>query len=255
MVYDGSWDGLLTAIFDVFEYKLEPLSVSASASQVALFQDQHVVSTDAAKVKRVSAGLLLKIGKQGMTELWHTFLSELAEAPLLVVRTAVYYFQQGDSVNIHTNYAHDLIIHVKNIVKSVSRERHRMKAFVRFQRLKDDLYLALIEPDFNVLPLIEKHFKDRYADQCWLIYDVKRNYGIHYDKQSLREVTFTEELALNNGNLVDFHNEEESLYTDLWKRYFKSVNIRERKNLKLHIQHVPRRYWRYLHEKSFGLDI
>ncbi len=56
-----------------------------------------------------------------------------------------------------------------------------MEAFVRFQLIKDGLYYATVQPDYNVLPLILKHFKDRYADQRWLIYDTLRKYGILYD--------------------------------------------------------------------------
>ena len=33
------------------------------------------------------------------------------------------------------------------------------------------------------------------------------------------------------------------------KNYFKSTNIVARKNTKLHTQHVPKRYWKYLTEK------
>ncbi|WDF70758.1 TIGR03915 family putative DNA repair protein [Sphingobacterium oryzagri] len=250
IIFDGSWPGLLTVIFDVFDYKLLPLSVSAENSQEALFQARHTVVTDLAKAERVHGGLVKKVEKNGVTELWHTYLSELPEAPLLIVQVAMYYFNAV--AGVQANFAHSVVIQIKKIVKSVSRERHRMKAFTRFQLLKDGLYFALIEPDFNVLPLIQKHFKDRYADQRWVIYDVKRQYGISYDLQQVTEVTFSHVEGLDNQQLLDFHSEEESLYVDLWKRYFQAVNITERKNLKLHIQHVPRRYWRYLQEKSFG---
>ena len=39
-------------------------------------------------------------------------------------------------------------------------------------------------------------------------------------------------------------------YDQLWKDYFHSVNIQARQNMKLHIQYVPKRYWRYMNEKS-----
>ncbi|MEJ2898553.1 putative DNA modification/repair radical SAM protein [Acinetobacter sp. NS-4] len=39
-------------------------------------------------------------------------------------------------------------------------------------------------------------------------------------------------------------------YDQLWKNYFHSVNIQARQNMKLHIQYVPKRYWRYMNEKS-----
>ncbi|RYE25413.1 MAG: DUF4130 domain-containing protein, partial [Sphingobacteriales bacterium] len=40
------------------------------------------------------------------------------------------------------------------------------------------------------------------------------------------------------------------MYQLLWKSYFNNSNIKERKNMKLHIQHIPRRYWKYLTEKQ-----
>ena len=32
------------------------------------------------------------------------------------------------------------------------------------------------------------HLKDRFADQCWLLYDLKREYGYYYDrKEAVRQ--------------------------------------------------------------------
>ncbi|TDS12883.1 TIGR03915 family putative DNA repair protein [Sphingobacterium paludis] len=254
LYYDGSWAGLLTTIFEIFEFKIVPLSLrSTGERQQGMFQTEREVFTQQDKADRVMHGLIAKVGKKGYAELWHTYLSELPEAALLVVRVATYYFHEEK--NVRLNFAQDHILQMKKIVKSVSRERHRMKAFTRFQLLADGLYVALIEPDFNVLPLVQQHFQDRYADQRWLIFDVKRRYGLLYDGQSTSEVTMDHTATMAHATLIDLHDAQEELYADLWKRYFKSVNIKERRNMKLHLQHVPRRYWRYLHEKSFGMEI
>jgi probable DNA metabolism protein len=126
-----------------------------------------------------------------------------------------------------------------------------MEAFVRFQLTKDQLYYAICQPDYNVLPLIRKHFKDRYADQRWLIYDSRREYGIYYDLEKVDSVliSFVEE-ANDGENVAAILEENEELYQQLWQQYFTSVNIAARKNTKLHIQHMPKRYWRYLPEKQ-----
>ena len=123
-----------------------------------------------------------------------------------------------------------------------------MEAFIRFQKLKDETFYAAIEPDFNVLPLLIKHFKDRYADQQWIIYDIRRKYGVHYNLHDIQYITlnFSDVKATN---VVSAYTEDEGLYQELWKNYFKSVNIPARKNTKLHLMHVPRRYWRHLTEK------
>ena len=47
----------------------------------------------------------------------------------------------------------------------------------------------------------------------------------------------------------DMFDEDELVFQTLWRDYFKSTNIKSRKNMRLHIQHVPKRYWKYLSEK------
>ena len=80
-----------------------------------------------------------------------------------------------------------------------------------------------------------------------MIFDLKRNYGIFYD---LKEADFLypeENFSLKNQKEL-LHNEELA-YQKLWQRYYKKTNIESRKNDKLHIQHLPKRYWKYLTEK------
>lgn len=247
--YDGSWEGLLTSIFEVYEYKLEVSRIAKGENiqQQDIFGIRHNVVVNKQKSDRVRKGIEREVGKDGFQELFHAYLSELPEVDMLILRLVRYYFKGVDGAT--KNYAHDDVLRLKQINKSVSRERHRFKAFVRFKLLKDGLYYAHVEPDFNVLPLIAKHFKDRYSDQKWLIYDLKRAYGIFYDgENTVQEVILAMEGEV--ARLPDICAEEEALYDTLWKQYFKSTNITERKNNKLHLQHVPRRYWKYLNEKD-----
>ncbi|QQT24636.1 TIGR03915 family putative DNA repair protein [Sphingobacterium spiritivorum] len=251
IAYDGSWYGLMTLIFEVYEYRMDVHAISRNneTTQQHLFGEKHLVYTDSNKAERVLKGIVLKAGKDVVQELYCAYLSEQNDIELLILRLVQYYL--GSKVKVSANYGHEDVLKLKQITKSVSRERHRFKAFVRFRQMEDGLYMARIEPDFNILPLISSHFKNRYADQLWLIYDVKRDYGIYYDKSEVTEVHF--DFIPSDQNVMDKAHENELLYDDLWKRYFQSVNIKERKNMKLHIQHVPKRYWKYLNEKSLAL--
>ena len=100
-----------------------------------------------------------------------------------------------------------------------------------------------------MLPLLVKHFKERYQDQKWLIYDEKRQYGIFYDLNEVTVVTLPDKKMLSKNKETIWH-EAEVKYQNLWIEYFDHTNIKERKNTKLHLQHVPKRYWRYLTEKK-----
>ena len=157
----------------------------------------------------------------------------------------------SSNVNSDKDYSHPLVLQMAQIAKMVGREKHRMEAFVRFKLTKDHIYFANIEPDFNVLPLIIKHFKSRYADQKWLIYDIKRAYGIYYDLENAEIMNIELPSGFNFSKTdSDYFSEEEFEFQKLWQDYFKSTNIESRKNMKLHTRHVPKRYWKYLSEKQ-----
>ena len=158
-------------------------------------------------------------------------------------------FEMG--VPLENDFSDPKILEISKLVKMVGREKHRMDAFVRFRETKDGLYFATVAPDFNVLPLLIKHFKDRYANMQWIIYDTKRGYGIYYDLHSVTQV-FLENTAhvSKKSNASQYFTAAEIAFEDLWKQYFKSTNIASRKNTRLNLQHVPKRYWKNLSEKS-----
>ena len=94
-------------------------------------------------------------------------------------------------------------------------------------------------------------FKDRFADQMWLIYDTKRHYGFYYDLKEAKEITLQDDEHLLDGKLNDaLMAEDEKLFQQLWKNYLQKLTIKERLNLKLQRQHMPKRFWKYLTEKQ-----
>jgi probable DNA metabolism protein len=248
-VFDGSFEGLLCAVFNWFERR--PGSIKLQT--VAAFQPDaftpclHIVS-ERQKADRVWNGLQSKLSKASIRKFYCTYLSELEEGYTALFEFACYLFTDG--AVIEKNYGNPYVLDLSKIARKVEREKHRMEAFIRFQQNADGIYYCGIDPDFNVLPLIATHFKNRYADQQWIIYDLKRDYGLFYDLNKVEEINinFNQQQKMK-GAPDPILSEKENLYAILWKDYFKSTNIQARKNTKLHIQHVPKRYWKYLTEK------
>ena len=250
LLYDSTFEGLLTAVFEVFEYKYDVVEIVAQQnySQENFFAETHEVITDFTKSDRVLKKLEQNLGKLGISQLMMVYFSERKDLERLIL-SAVRHSIKHPKQNILQDFGNEDILEISKICRSVSRERHRMLAFVRFELLQDEVYFAKIEPDFNVLPLIRKHFKERYADQKWMIFDLKRHYGIFYDLKEVHFFTPDSSQLQNFRNSEQFHHEEEKKYQKLWQRYFVKTGIPERKNMKLHIQWVPKRYWKYLTEK------
>jgi probable DNA metabolism protein len=249
VIYDGSFAGLLTAIFEVYEYKITAANICKDNVSGSLFGATHRVTTDIAKSQRVYKKLQDRLSVNALRQLHVTYLSELNDIENVLLRYIQYALRT--TIAVENDLTNADVLMVQQTSRKVQREKHRMEAFVRFQLTKDLLYYAIIQPDYNVLPLISKHFKDRYADQCWLIYDGLRKYGLYYDKTNVTEVQMNFTADLNNAqDKTIIYDENEMLYQQLWKQYFNSVNIKARKNMKLHIQHMPKRYWKYLVEKQ-----
>lgn len=252
VLYDNTFEGLLSAVFEVYEHKLLTAQIRKEGVELpSLFESPIHAPTNELKTKRVWNKLKNLIGEEGIRKLWKAWLSEEADVEDCILGTIRYAIEQ--QVNVLSDFGNLHVLQLNQQLKKINREKHRMEAFVRFQLTKDGLYYATVEPDFNVLPLIIKHFQSRYADQRWLIVDLKRNYGIYYDLHTTEFVTFNEQGKINlHLSDKELFQENEAMYQLLWKDYFKSTNIKSRKNMKLHLQHVPRRYWKYLTEK--GLD-
>ena len=249
VLYDGSFMGLLTAIFEIYEYKIEgPNLVKTGTGNLSLFGEKHEVISCEAKAERVLTKIKKTLSTTIARKIYEVHLCEGPEIADVIFRFVKYGLLKGK--NACEDFSNADVLHIHQTLKKVHRERHRMEAFIRFQLAEDGLYFATVEPDFDVLPLIVNHFKSRYANQRWLIYDTKRKYGIIYD---LKEVQLVENLKNNSNQSLELRiglHEQEEDFQHLWKHYFNSVNIKERKNTKLHIKHMPKRYWKFLTEKQ-----
>jgi len=248
--YDKTFEGLLTVVFDAYDRKVFPDALFEFGEPLPLFYERLVeVETEPAKADRVWRGLKKKLSATGLAFLMSCWLSELPGSDVLLVRYMRKVFDSPGAVEF--NFGDPDVLEISKISKKVNNERERVLQFVRFQKTADEIYFAAVEPLYNVLSLAVPHFRDRYRDQKWLIYDVRRDYGYYYDLKEVTEVHFGEDTRrLLGGRLTgEWLAEDEKQYQKLWKEYFKSITIRERFNPKLHRQHMPPRFWKYLPEK------
>lgn len=249
--YDRTFDGMLTVVFDAYARRSFPQVIQGTDEPLPLFYDEvHPVITDEAKADRVWKALEKKLSKDALSCLTVSYLSELPELDLHLFR---YICKNIDSpVSLENNLADDDILFVTNTFRKVLYERLRMMQFIRFQKAADGTYFGIMEPQYNVLPLAIAHFKDRFTDQPFVLYDKRRHYGYYYDQHEVTQVTFDESLPhFVTGKLDEsLMAEDEKLFQELWRTYFKAVCIRDRLNPRKQRKDMPVRYWKYLIEKN-----
>jgi len=249
--YDKTFEGFLSLVSDSYELNLKPERITAPDNyQAEFFCDTFDVATDKEKSDELWKRLHEKLSENACRMLSTVFLSELPGIELLL-----YQFIDkalNSPQNIESNFAEPCVMEVSNIFKKVAREAQRTSMFVRFQKTADEVFYASFDPKYNVLPLTIHHFKNRFADQKWVIFDTRRKYGYFYDLDKVAEITFaSSHINAVNGNIDDEIRAEDDLqFRELWKNYFTSLTIKERINRKLHLQHLPKRFWKYLPEKQ-----
>ena len=247
--YDGTFEGLLTCVFEAFDRKEFPQQISKQEIPQFFAQNYHV-ETDEQKANRVVAGLRKKISKYALQMLFTCWLSEQEGIEMLVFNYICKSFLAKKSIEL--NFADADVLELSKIYKKVGREAERMRQFVRFQKTIDDTYFAAIKPLYNVLPMVAEHFEDRFADQQWVIYDIQRKYALHYDLKKTEIVYFDDlKIDFQTGKLhQDLLSVGEQYFQSGWKQYLHSISIKERKNLRQQRQFMPKRFWKYLTEKQ-----
>ncbi len=245
--YDGTFQGLLSVVYERFK-KREYKGNIRKKNDGTLFQGEYI-ETDLEWSERVLNKLEATAGRGVVCKLFTAFLSEKVD-----IEDQIFNYIYS-LIKIGRGIEGIYLSSVEAIDKAAfraSREAHKFKGFVRFRRIKDDTYYAIIDPQCNVLPLIADHFTGRFSDQDFVIHDVRRNMALVYSSESRsseisRLTGVNEELLSYQEGSTLLHEEEEG-YMDLWRTFFDAVSIEGRKNLRCQRNFMPKKYWKDLVE-------
>ena len=238
--YDGSFDGLLCCIFESYEKSEIPLDILPSAASQPLLLPVKTIITDPSKSQRVLASIPEKIGSQALDFIRRVFLTCFKQKELYSLLFLRMGYQHGPSV---MSMLTDKVVNkLFQAVRHMERESQLLKGFVRFSIINNAL-VAEIEPKNYVLPLLAPHFCGRYPEERFLIYDKAHGMGLVY--QPYKSAIF----PIDNLELPQPDQEEQS-YRELWQLFYNTIAIEGRNNPKCRMNHMPKRYWKYLTEFS-----
>ena len=253
-IYDKTFDGLLAAVFDAYTQRRFPDILLGPEDIVPMIATAlHQVASSGEKSGRVARALADMLSRKAMSDLMLAWLSGEPGADMAIFRYIRKSFDQKRSPE------HDLadptVLAVVWSAGKTSREAHKLTGLVRFQKTGQGVYFAPVSPRHDVLTLLLSHFAERFADQRWVIYDLGRRYGFFFDGEAFTDVFLEEEVAgrllRRQGRLDEAElSENELLFQELWKSYFKATAIIERINPRQQRRCMPRRYWEYLTEKQ-----
>jgi probable DNA metabolism protein len=244
LTYDGTWEGFLTAVFEIYAGRLGDVYITQEAA--GLFESR-LVTTDTARAARVEAGLR-KMGGDLLGTLYSAFLSCLpVENHILgVIRSAfagrnpledkvqgpMLDRTPGDAT---VDYADEDVRQVLYASRQTGMEINRFMGFVRFVRVDEQGYAADIAPGPDILERLGNHFHERFQSQRFMIRDTQRRKILCSDEHGWWIVRLAPDDPMPPLP-------KDGVIEELWKQYFKTIANPARKNLKLQQHFVPKKY-------------
>lgn len=246
-LYDGTFEGLLTIVFDVYISKKIPYKILPEKDYIANILDKTtIVVTDYQKFDRVFNGIAQNISTEVLQNAYNAFLSSnknniCENKEIEIVKYILYGFIVGPKVI--TMLSVDYVLNVYKLKRNVLGEAHRLKGLVRFIQIGNNLFYSSIHPDNNVIENIGNHFIRRFPTQSFILHDKNRNIAMLYNQKEYTIIDVPSNFSIKN------FSDEEQQFQNLWKTFFNTISIKERQNPRLQMQYMPKKYWNDLIEK------
>lgn len=240
--YDGSYEGFLCAVFRAFELRDRDAFIEPVTDDTLRWCQTETVCSEPEKARRVEQGLSrLSPRLPGTVYLaWLSRHEGIDDALLRFVRLG--FDRRKDPETMLYNGA---AAKVMTAARRAGGEERRFLQFLRFVKALPDLYIADIEPEYDILAMIVPHFAARFPDMDFIIRDKRRRIAAVWNRREWQ-------LVEGDERLMALPLPEDGEIEALWRRYFKSVAILQRKNPRLQQHFVPLRFREHMTEFNGG---
>lgn len=233
-VYDGSFEGLLTVIFNSYKVLEDVDDIVKKDEQIDFISDRINCVTERDKAERVKKSVIKNFSYSFYDNMFMVFSSYNEKKEIAIAKTLKKLYVKGF---YYIESADDYVVLFRNILKRVLGEIHSYKGLLRFEEM-DGFLFSKFKPENDILYYIFRHFKSRLVNEKFIIADTKRNRAVIYNGE--------------NAEFFDYHMSDnfkmKDSYVDLWRIFYDAISIEERKNEKLRMSNMPKRYWEELPE-------
>lgn len=235
--YDGTKDAFLTAF--LLAYPDEDAVLVSGAKQLSIGQKTVFVRADPERARR-AAIRLLELDKDCLHDL--DLLLRSGQKDRDTVAFEYFRLIAARGCPVRKMLAEDAVIAAMECIRRVGFEAHRFHGFLRFMECESGALYAPFSPDNDICDMLVPHFRTRLGLFPFVIHDIGRRKAAVFDGEHVFTAPLERaELALSA---------DETAWQDLWKKYYKSVNIPSRERLKQMRSYMPVRYWKFMPEKN-----
>jgi uracil-DNA glycosylase len=131
---------------------------------------------------------------------------------------------------------------IEELARTVRRDIHKMRAFVRFRVVEEEggeeHYVAWFEPEHHILRANAAFFVNRFTNMRWSILTPAGS--LHWDGEALREGPPAQRGDAPAGDPAE----------DLWRTYYASIFNPARLKVGAMLKEMPRKYWKNMPEAA-----
>lgn len=243
---ESNFDGILTGVYEAYASGLGPERCRLELTdeyEPAMFAEYREIPADPVKAGKVANKVRSFMSEEAYVCLYRASLHKSPERADRILRFIVLGLKNGrKTIRMLQN---PVVYEIFDMDRNVGREAHFLREFCRFERLESGIYYGKVGPENRVLEIVADHFSDRFPDMDWILYDEIHNMAaLHSGKGGwlIREHMTEEELTR-----IDEQKRKDP-YVDLWKVFFRSIAIEERKNPVCQRTMLPLRYRKYMTE-------
>ncbi|WP_423607379.1 UdgX family uracil-DNA binding protein [Sphingomonas sp. MS122] len=142
--------------------------------------------------------------------------------------------------------ADPLLRRLDHMARSVRRDMHKMRAFLRFREVdgaEGARYVAWFEPEHHIVRANAGFFVRRFASMCWSI--LTPALSLHWDGEALSEGPGATKAEAPGSDLVE----------EVWKTYYASIFNPARVKVGAMLKEMPRKYWKNMPETALVRDL
>ncbi|MGM9550723.1 MAG: TIGR03915 family putative DNA repair protein [Clostridia bacterium] len=239
-VFDSTFDGFLSVIYHAVKNRIRPVNICTEDNLQTMLDTENVfIETDSHNADTVRYTLMDKMGYDGFKRAYYAFLCCEEDSYTAAFKYVLYGLKYGKNT---ANYLSTPdICRAYELERKVCNEAERMRGFLRFSVMEGGVEYAPIEPENDLLPILMPHFAQRLKNIPFVIHDLLRQKAGVYSKGSWF-ITDAEGLAPPKLS------QDEKMYRSLWKNFYNAICIKERRNLKLQTQNMPKKYRKHITE-------
>lgn len=232
--YDGGFEGFLCCVYESFARHELPFAVWTPERETSTLYPVRTIGTDPAIAARVFSSFARKLGKDAERLIMTCFLSFREDKEYRILRFLDLAYAEGPRVL--ALLGHPDVAPLYAMQKNIGRETEKLMGFIRFEE-SGGMLGAVIHPKNYVLPLLRAHFCARYPEEDFLIYDASHRAVLLYRDRRASLTDLAEPLSLPPPDA------RESYYQQLWQQFYKTLEIRPRRNEVCRRTLCPKRYW------------